>query len=437
MRKNIIIFLGIISLLAFYKCSNEKENLIDSEKKAEVPENVQGQDKALVLVKEFAEKINSSSRAFDFSDLKIEKVEKSSVPVVFSDTVAGLARSSADDMKGSVDLYTFTFDKDGQKGFAISTDDPRCARVLAYVENGSLADTVNCPAVSLVLQRIQGVIALDLNRYYRDKENPELSRAVRADFFQSWQLLPNLKTKWHFQKAPYNNNYPYPSNGASKCKDTGNGKYPTSMMAISLAQCLASYSVDYDLPTSLTNKYNVRAFGQTETIGEGSTHAAKVAELIRSFDDKAVSGGHTTFTCSNFGPKTELRWAATGLADLGLTNNYYLYTANKSINLMLLNTFRACRWDCPTIYAGYNSNLSVYAVWILDGFIGDVNSNITKTENAMAHCCFNYGGSLDGWYAEPHAPKNTYGQYVLSGDYSYYMESLHFRAVCPWCVLDY
>ncbi len=442
MRKYLLVLLGIISLLVFCRCSNEKEEIVyqEEENTDVVPENLQGQAKALLLVKEFAEKIHQSSRAssiFNFSDLEIEKVEKSSLPVKFSDKVSTLARSSVEDMKERVDLYTFTFKKDGNKGFAISTDDARCARVLAYVENGSLADTINCPGASVLLQNFSQVIALDLNRYYRDKEYPELSRAANSDFWQSWQLSPNLKTKWHFRKVPYNNNYPYPSNGASKCEDTDNGKYPTSMVAISLAQCLASYSVDYDLPILLTSKYNVRVFGQTETISTSSTHAAKVAAFIRSFDDTSTSGGFTKFTCSNFGPKTELRQARIGLANLGLTDQYYLYNANASINLMLLNTFRACRWDCPTIYAGYNNNSSIYGAWIIDGFIGMVNSNITKTEDVMVHCCFNYGEQLIGWYANAHAPKNSYGQYVLSGDYSYYMESLHFRAVCPWCVMDY
>lgn len=445
MRKYFYVSLSVVFLFIFCRCNNENEEVINIDKKIvnEISENLQGEKKALALVKEFAEKINKSSsvsRVFDFSDVEIEKIEKSFVPIELNEKFSTLSRSSVEDMKESVDLYTFTLKKDGQKGFAISTDDPRCARVLAYVENGSLADTVNNPAVSFMLQNIRDVLILDLNRYYRDKEYPEMSRAANSDFWQSWQLLPNLKTKWNNWNAPYNNNYPFPSNGGAKCTSTGNGKYPASMMAISIAQCLASYYTDYDLPTTLTSKYNVRAFGETETISTSSTHAAKVAEFVRFFDDTKVSGGVTKFTCSNRGTETELRWVTPRLNELGITDKYYLYTANKRIDLVLIDAFKACRWDCPSVYAGYNNKTGeskVYAAWIIDGFIGMVNDNLTKTEDAMVHCCFNVGGALDGWYANPHAPKNAYGQYVLADDYSYYMESLHFRAICPWCVMDY
>ena len=51
MKKYGVIFLGIISLFAFYKCSNEKENLIDNQKQEEIQENVNGQDKAWRLIK--------------------------------------------------------------------------------------------------------------------------------------------------------------------------------------------------------------------------------------------------------------------------------------------------------------------------------------------------------------------------------------------------
>lgn len=76
MKKYGVIFLGIISLFAFYKCSNEKENLIDNQKQEEIQENVNGQDKAWRLIKKFVEQVNSkSSRSniFDFSDLKSKK----------------------------------------------------------------------------------------------------------------------------------------------------------------------------------------------------------------------------------------------------------------------------------------------------------------------------------------------------------------------------
>ena len=166
MKKYGVIFLGIISLFAFYKCSNEKENLIDNQKQEEIQENVNGQDKAWRLIKKFVEQVNSkSSRSniFDFSDLKIKKIDKDIIKV--DNLCQNLTRSSKQ-IDINVDTYRFTFEKDSKQGFAIATDDQRVDRVLAFVEEGALADTAYVPGMAYMVKGFKDVLAEDLNIFY-------------------------------------------------------------------------------------------------------------------------------------------------------------------------------------------------------------------------------------------------------------------------------
>lgn len=419
-------------VLFFFSCSNYNDRIEETSQSNN--EGIIGYEKALALVKDFATKINTpKSKAFRFSDLKIQKIEKESMPIKFANLQKLILTKSVDiNLKESVDIYTFQFEKNGKQGFVMVTDDPRSSTVLAYVEEGSIADTVNSSAAAFVLNRVKDAIISDLNIYYSDKLETKVPTKV---IYNHWSLGPTLTTKWVCD-APYNNSYHYP-NGTT-CTSTTNGKYPASYTAVALAQCIAGYPSDpilkYDLPITLTNKYNVRAFASTQKITSSSPYATKVARFIREFDDIVPIGGFSTFQCGGVGTKTELRHAHMGLNNVGLTNDYFRYSGVNTPYKKLVEYFvKALRLDCSSVVAGYNSNLTKYSVWIIDGIAGLVAADYSDySKDLFIHCNFMLGGNFDGWYKNFQSPINHNGNHVLGGDSSYYLEAITFRPVSPY-----
>lgn len=339
-------YLIVCVLLILSGCSNNTDEIISTTQNETENKVEKDYQKALDLVKEFAEKVNRpKSKSFDFSAVEIKNVEKSSLPIKFTKEMPTVAKSKGIDMKESVDIYTFQFIKDGKEGFAIATDDPRHPTVLAYIEEGKLADTVENSAPAFVFRNIKNIVLSDINRYYGEKLLPQAKTKV---IYQNWQFQPILTTKWT-TNSPYNNNYHKPS--GSSCTSTENGKYPASYTAIALAQCIAAYPIDrvfqLDLPTLLTNKYNVRAFASTPTITPTSSHASKVAQFVREFDSSQTTGGFTTFQCGGFGTKTTLNWANIGLNNVGLSRDYYRYNGTSTkLSKFVEYIVKACRFDC-------------------------------------------------------------------------------------------
>ncbi len=201
----------------------------------------------------------------------------------------------------------------GKTGFAIATDDERVDRVLAFVEEGSLADTANVPGMAYMVRRFKDVLAEDLDRYY--------SVSPRADeFMQTWTLGPCLKTQWH-QAEPYNNNYKTPS---SVCAETENGKYQASSTAVSVAQCIANYPQDYDIPVALLKKHNILQLVAQPKIYTWDTELApKVAAFVKEFDPDKT----TKFKCTG---------SSTEIADLSDVLNSLGFTGAIKINMILL-----------------------------------------------------------------------------------------------------
>ena len=416
MKKYGVIFLGIISLFAFYKCSNEKENLIDNQKQEEIQENVNGQDKAWRLIKKFVEQVNSkSSRSniFDFSDLKIKKIDKDIIKV--DNLCQNLTRSSKQ-IDINVDTYRFTFEKDSKQGFAIATDDQRVDRVLAFVEEGALADTAYVPGMAYMVKGFKDVLAEDLNIFYTKGTSAN-------EFYQEWTLPPFIKTQWH-RVEPYNNNYKSPT---SACTETLNGKYQASSTAISIAQSIANYPQDYDVPAALLKKHNITQLIAQSKIYEWDTELApKVAAFVKEFDPDKT----TKFKCT--GSSTEIADLGDVLTSLGFTSKYYRYQNKHDI----ITTFKSLCFSCPTVNAALDRSFSQAEAWIVDGFWGMVNSNVTDIMLTSVHCVFANGGTGNGWYASPSEPIDGNGKPVYNPSQYYHKMSLTFMPICPWCVWE-
>lgn len=388
--------------------------------------------KALDIVHEFIKRIEPlHSKSSDFHDLQIINAEKKTTQIKFTHRINQLSQNaiSAIDLREYIDIYTFSFEKNGKQGFTIVTDDARIPSVLAYIEDGDLSDTINNPAAAFVFRNLRKILINDLNRYYSEKLSPQ--NFTKSKIFTTWQLGPTIKTQWSTNKSPYNDNYPFPQSGGALCPSTDNKKYPASGTAIALSQCIICYPSDpvfqLDLPTSLTTNYNVREFAKTKQIAPNSTHAKKVAEFIKKIDE--ATG--TEFSCS--GTKTELRLANYGLSNLGFPSNYYLYHSNARPAKYIEYIVKALKFDCASVLGGYDNKLRKYVVWIIDGINGQVADDYSDySDDLFVHCNFSNGGKNDGWVKNFMAPKDHYGNFILGDDYSFSLEGIHIRPVSPY-----
>lgn len=134
MRK-IVLFLVACVL---FSCQKENvdikvENVIDP-----------GVEKAQNTLYRFIRSTSSVKTKSSESEMKILSVTKEMHPITLSDSLQQICRtrSATMEVKDSAALYTFTFEKNNEKGFAIVSGDEKVPEVYAYVEQGSLSDTL-------------------------------------------------------------------------------------------------------------------------------------------------------------------------------------------------------------------------------------------------------------------------------------------------------
>lgn len=414
MKKYLYVLVGIFTLLAFYKCSNEKEEIVKADNVDGLNENLSGEDKAWALVKKFAEKVNEkNSRSFDFSSYKVKKVEKDTINLDFLNQQFNLSRATGmDSISTDVEICKFTIEKDGIQGFAIATSDERIDRVLALVDDGCLADTAEILGMAYMVQGFKYVLAEELLKY----SEKGTSRASR-EFGQEWTLGPCIKTKWN-TNAPYNNSY-----DGSGCP--GNGKYPASTTAVAFAQCVANYPADYDFPAKVLQMYNLREFVKQEQVSVGSSIAAQISSFIKSFEVKAK------YDCS--GTSTEFN-AINTLYNLGFEGGKYNF--QKSDKIDVKGVFKSLRFDCPTIVGTMDRNFAMWQSWILDGFWGMATPSLSTIEVTGYHINFCRGGKNDGWWASATNPTTSAGVPLFPSGHDYFIRTITFLPVCPWCIME-
>ena len=104
--------------------------------------------------------------------------------------------------------------------------------------------------------------------------------------------------------------------------------------------------------------------------------------------------------------------------------------------MILLQHSNPYAFLCPTVNAALDRSFSQAEAWIVDGFWGMVNSNVTDIMLTSVHCVFANGGTGNGWYASPSEPIDGNGKPVYNPSQYYHKMSLTFMPICPWCVWE-
>lgn len=416
MKKKLNCLILGIGIMGFIACQEKVGNEINSPVSEIKNDKNDNYDIAFEFVKDFSQKLNyKNTKSNEISNLEPKTWEKSTL--IFSvnkDNEIIKTRSKTIPNNTNIDIYTFTFMKNGKEGFAIVSPDERIHKVLAYVENGILADTSQFQNVSFMLKTIPNIVANNLNNYYMSND----IESKANDGYYQVSLGSTIKTQWSYD-TPYNNKYP-----TATCTTVGNNKYPASATAVALAQAVVNYPAEYR-PSTLTAKYNIKDIIATSKISTTNKNAAKVAELVRSFDQDEII---TKFKCNR--TITFLSDALGSLEALGFQkNNHYVYSSKEDV----LQTLKCLSHQCVCIYAGYERyNANNYFVWLVDGFIGLSDLSYSKYKDGHYHCNFGMGGLYDSWFSSPVYPEWGPDKHPLfNPPFDMNMHFIHIRPYLP------
>ena len=387
----------IFSLVIIASCSNNKPYSIFGQEQGNEEYEI-----ALQLVREFSKEQSFGLSRNKSNELVIKKVEKSSVVCVDYITVS----RSREEVNENIDIYTFTIEKNGKTGFAMATGDKRIAQVLSFVEVGSVSDTIDIPSLAFMIRNIPTALKRELREYY-DGE-PVLSRND-----QNWTALsttPFVKTTWG-TGAPYNNNY-----DMVNCSSTSNYKYQASTTAVACAQVIIA---NKQRPTNFEYEICIPTWTREPKIDEKyNVYAAQAAAFIKGIDN----GASVTYACER--PSyAQLINAASSITYYGyIRDQHYSY----DITADYAKIARNAKAGFGTIFGGKVTSISAnnYYAWIVDGFQGKVNSDITQAKMAKVHCVFCFGGRGDGWFINPFDKGATGGSSVADG----LMQFIYFNA---------
>ena len=193
MKKNYAIPFLFVFLFCFFACENKSltdENLVSAESFTWDQKELANARK---LVENFGRMIGVNTKSSALATVTLDKVEtlKCHIPVTKSTIVTD-----------SVNLYTFTLEKDGRKGFAIASGDERVADVYVYVEEGALSDTAYIPGMAQYIREIPEHCMYDLQYC---GANETLTKCSPPDYYcnDAFNSSPLVQTQWH-QGEPYN-----------------------------------------------------------------------------------------------------------------------------------------------------------------------------------------------------------------------------------------
>lgn len=384
----------IIGLGSFTGCSNHDQVNIPNEEQVNKEYSA-----ALQLLQEFSKAQNQSLSRNGNNKLIIKHVKKNSINCIDE---TSLSRSN-EDVDGNIDIYTFTIEINGKTGFAMVTGDKRIAQILTYVECGAIADTSDIPAMAFMIRNIPASLKYDLKTYYEGEQ--ALSRNN-----QDWTTIsttPFIKTTWSCV-SPYNNNY-----DMAKCDFTLNNKYQASTAAVACAQAIVA---NKKRPNGFPAHYVLSEWTREPKIDEKyNIYAPQVAEFI-----KGLEPGSVTYNCSY-----------PSFAQLGFitsTITYYGYILDQSYSYGITADYakiaRNAQAGYCTIFGG-NTELGVmnnYYAWVVDGFMGKLNTDKSQAKMTKVHCVYCYAGKGDGWYVNPFSAAGNQAEMKYKFQFIYFNE---------------
>lgn len=373
-KKSIYIW-GVFTLLC--ACNNEIGTISPLELESESESNFEA---PIALLKKYSSQVSLETKSNLNSELKVKSTKHETFNLEVEE-FEGIPETKSAEIPDSVqvDLYTIEFEKAGDSGFAIVASDNNVERVYAYTEKGSLADTINIPALAYTLDNIKYICRDDVV-----KSKVETKVETRG--------TPGFMTPTLFSMAntyPYNKYFP-----KSSC--TWNTEYQGYQSTHWTAVAVATVCLWYDANRSYSGKANTDDF------------AHKLYEVAKN----AAYNTHVNCYPFPYGTSDDFPIAQlkTYLAN-HYSGKYEYYAKQKSLDeKKAIDTIRN---GFPIVI---HTGSAVYAQmsWIWQGghyFYGSGNDWMLSD----LYCLWGWDGVCDGYYVNYYQPSNKNYPYTQNG----------------------
>lgn len=379
-------------------------------------------EEVLNLVTEFENGITSSkSKSSNANSIK------SKYYIEISENSKLKSRNSVDE--DVIEVYEVNLKDTNTEGFALISADRRVSGIIAYIPNGSLADTIDNKALAQMLKLSEATYIQSVHGYnhlidsLKEKTIDKICQSEnisRDEYYKNGYIIkyttdinlidnntthtkaarlpepgaiktqigPHLKTQWD-QWAPYNNQVPH------FCP--GGGRAPTGCVATALAQIAAYYKRQ---PKDNSYYYNYDAMLKYTKIPYtdqvASNYVSKLmVDIGIGVDMNYACGGSGAYSVDavNYFSKK-----------FGLS--YSLHIGRELVPSDMYNILRQGR----IIYISGTSSSGAHA-WLVDGSYG-TSYVMSYLKDFYVHCNFGWGGSSDGYFCIYQYHKTSGQKYI-------------------------
>jgi len=359
---------------------------------------------------EAIDRLEEFMKAFEEDETRAgSRVIKSISPVSYSD-ICGDTRSS---MSEEIEDLVYIVEFENGEGSAVMGADRRVEPVYALLDETVLTvddfnNAVNGENLDDISTYTAGLIAQNaMSRITADVELPGDDFRTDVTYYTTTttvlnKVFPLLRTKWD-QDEPYNNKFPFTSNGLIR--------EPAGCGTIAVAQVLANLTYPYNIVlnghshdwsiisqfqygASITNPYHINCLAQF------------IYDLAIEMNADYGDGGE-----NDFGTVVPVSESVALFQRLGFKNvSFEDITSTKVYNMI---------WNNKPLYAygvdtrKTEANVNVAHAWVIDGWKetrtivreivednGVIISN-TVCDNyytQYGHCNYGWGGKCDGYY---------------------------------------
>lgn len=363
------LLLSVTVAVCFFSCnSDEKSDILSAE--TQISEYALSDADAKQLILDFTEGIVTNGT-----------VTRSAEPIEIGERkdTRNYTVSKEDGETENVQVYEYPLTKGEEEGYALVVGDSRIPAILAFVEYGSLADTLDIEPLNYYVKSIPQLLSEFLAKYSEldeeadetDETDGTLKTRARVQTYENERMQlrdsvdgPDIDcfTPTWGQDAPYNSSCPLVSTDCTLSASFG-GRYPAGCVPIAIGEII-KYHIDKG------TKPNIIQSQFSNNIG------AFVADIGQQVD---VSYGCSVSTAY--------------IDDIRPAFSHYGYSSNSWQSYSSLAVSMSLYSGYPVyIVGGVNVNALLLHAWVIDGQ--------AKGEGLYYHFHMNWGwnGTSNGYF---------------------------------------
>ena len=409
MKKQFLFFACVVGL-----CGCAKENLPEHSAATEAVVQTRSRFLTLDSIQHLAAELPD---VFDESAMTRSGYTKSVADLFpLSDMLPSSVTKSgaADDAKAIENIYVVNYADN--EGFAILAADTLMETILAYSNQGNIADTMDNPGVRMFMEMIPAYAAMRLahdpgwdSLTLEEKYPPQSELLLRREYTQVGPFVPVRWNQWE----PFNDGINFPD--WIKCSQSTNGNPPSGCVAIAILQIMAanqyptSFQVSNGWYSCDWNKWRGYQYGANFPDDSYDRRAiAALTKEIGSAVDMSYSceGSSSNINKANDALRNRFNYATDGIYSFHADRVKSDLSSKRAIYVRAYATENWIGYSQGHAWVidGYKD---VYRIWGVYNNIYDADYNLLRQdligerkeqETRWLHCNFGWGGDGNGYY---------------------------------------